>query len=79
MDAFSKLSRFLSDLDMYDTSYTLSHNRENAIMVVIVLPMERWEVQFFSNETVEVERFQSLGFSDEEDFEALFNTHLFVR
>lgn len=72
MDAFLKLSEFLANLDAYKLHYNLEHNREDAIMVIVATPTERWEINFFANGAVEVERFKSMGFSEEEDLESLF-------
>ena len=72
MDAFLKLSGFLADLDSYQLHYTLGHNRERAVMVIVATPAERWEVNFFADSTVEVERFKSMGFGEEKDLESLF-------
>lgn len=42
-------------------SYTLAHNREDAIMVLVAVPGERWEVEFFADGTIDVEVFVSTG------------------
>ncbi len=58
---FDKLTEFLTDLEGRAISYTLSHNREEAIMVNVAAPGERWEIEFLEDGSIEVERFISNG------------------
>ena len=58
---FEKLTAFLSELEQQGISYSLAHNRDEAIMVITAAPGERWEIEFLNNGTVEVERFTSDG------------------
>ena len=58
---FEKLTAFLSELEQRGISYSLAHNRDEAIMVIAAAPGERWEIEFLDNGTVEVERFTSDG------------------
>jgi hypothetical protein len=58
---FDKLVAFLGKLEQRGINYTLAHNRDEAIMVVVAVPGERWEVEFLSDGSVEVERFTSNG------------------
>lgn len=60
-NAFDKLTAFLNDLEREEISYTLAHNRDEAIMVNVAIPGERWEVEFLDDGTIEVERFLSTG------------------
>ena len=60
-NVFAKLTAFLSDLEQREISYTLAHNRDEAIMVNVAAPGERWEVEFLDDGSVEVERFVSNG------------------
>lgn len=55
-----KVLAFLDRLDEVKIPYTLAHVRET-IMVKITVPGERWEVEFFEDGEVEVERFISTG------------------
>ena len=64
---FDKLILFLGKLEQKGISYTLSHNRDEAIMVIVTLPGERWEVEFLNDGAVEVERFISSGEIYEEE------------
>ena len=42
-------------------------------MVLIAVPGERWEVEFFANEPVEVEVFRTVGMDNpDEELERLF-------
>jgi len=52
---------FLQNLEQQKLSYTLAHSRDEAIMVIVAVPGERWEVEFLSDGSVEVERFISNG------------------
>jgi len=60
-NVFDKLTAFLTDLEGRQISYTLSHNREEAIMVNVAAPGERWEIEFLEDGSIEVERFISNG------------------
>jgi hypothetical protein len=60
-NTFSKLLAFLAELEQGKISYTLAHQRDDAIMIVAVVPGERWEIEFFDDGAVEVERFISNG------------------
>lgn len=58
---FGKLTALLSDLEQSGISYDLAHHRDEAIMVKVAVPGERWEIEFFDDGSVEVERFISNG------------------
>lgn len=69
---FEKLLSFLQRLDNAKLLYKLDRVRD-AIMVTVTVPGERWEVEFFENGLVEVERFVSTGTIENEDMiEQLF-------
>jgi hypothetical protein len=71
--AFQNLIEFLQRLKAAKIRYELSHQRDDALMVEIAVPGERWEVEFFSDGTVEVECFRSKGDIEGEDsLERLF-------
>lgn len=59
-NSFGNLLEFLECLEEAKITYRLNHVRE-AIMVEVCVPGERWEVEFFGDGTVEVERFISTG------------------
>jgi hypothetical protein len=46
--------------------YPLDIVRDEAIMIAVAVPGERWEVEFFDNGHVEAERFTSRGVNDDE-------------
>ncbi|MEH2000691.1 MAG: hypothetical protein V7L00_18420 [Nostoc sp.] len=70
---FSKLVTFLNQLEQERISYTLAHHRDETIMVNVAVAGERWEVEFFEDGSVEVERFISSGeMNGEEVFSELF-------
>ncbi len=58
---FEKLLTFLNKLEQEKVSYTLAHHRDEAIMVTVAVPGERWEVEFLNDGSVEVEKFISNG------------------
>lgn len=58
---FSKLLTFLQALEQKQFSYTLAHHRDEAIMVTVSVPGERWEVEFLDDGSIEVEKFASNG------------------
>jgi hypothetical protein len=60
-EIFGRLLGFLNDLAGRNLHYTLSHHREEAIMVLVAVPGERWEIEFLSDGSVDVERFRSGG------------------
>ncbi|HYW21377.1 MAG TPA: hypothetical protein VE956_19175 [Nodularia sp. (in: cyanobacteria)] len=70
---FGKLVTFLNQLEQERISYTLAHHRDETIMVNVAIAGERWEVEFFEDGSVEVERFVSSGeINGEEVFSELF-------
>jgi len=60
-NVFDKLMGFLTHLEHESIYYTLAHNRDNAIMITVVVPGERWEIEFLDDGSVEVEQFISNG------------------
>jgi hypothetical protein len=52
---------FLNNLDQQNIAYELAHNRDEAIMVTVALPGQRWEIEFLTDGSVEVEKFVSNG------------------
>jgi hypothetical protein len=58
---FDKLTSFLQNLEQQGIVYTLAHHRDEAIMVNVAVPGERWEIEFLSDGSVEVEKFISNG------------------
>ena len=67
-----KLIDFLDKLEEKKIYYKLNKVRD-AIMVEIAIPGERWEVEFFADDSVEVEKFISNAeILDEKELEQLF-------
>ena len=64
--SLGKLLAFLEKLDDLKLHYRLAHVRPS-IMVEIAVPGERWEVEFFDNGEVEIERFVSTGVNPIDD------------
>jgi hypothetical protein len=73
---FRKLTAFLKQLEQENIHYTLASHREDAIMVLVTVPGERWEIEFLSDGAVEVERFISDGeICGEEALHELFSRY----
>jgi hypothetical protein len=51
---------FLGELEEHKICYALASVRD-AIMVQVAVPGQRWEVEFFADGHIEVERFISTG------------------
>lgn len=58
-NGFTKLTNFLTQLEQHKISYALAHYRDEAIMVMAAVPGQRWEIEFFHDGSVEIERFIS--------------------
>ena len=64
---------FLNRLEKAKINYSLEHNRNETIMVLVAVPGERWEVEFFSDGNVDIEIFKSHGeMKDKSEIERLF-------
>jgi hypothetical protein len=78
MDALQKILSFMKRLDASKIHHSLDRVREEAVMVRVDVPGERWEVEFFVNGQVDVEVFSSAGphsgIEGEESLERLFET-----
>jgi hypothetical protein len=73
---FDKLTTFLKHLERAHLYYTLASHREDTIMVLVTVPGERWEIEFFGDGSVEVERFHSNGeVGGEETLHELLTTY----
>ena len=55
------LLSFLNELRRGKIYYRLSQHRDDAIMVEVAVPGERWEVEFLDDGSVEAEVFRSDG------------------
>ena len=56
---------FLNRLRVEGIHFSIEHNRDDAVMVLAVVPGERWEVEFFADGRTEVEVFTSRGVDDD--------------
>jgi len=71
-----KLLDFLSQLESKKIYYTLTKIREEAIMVQVTVPGQRWEIEFFSDGEIEVEVFsKSSGVQGEDLLKQLFDRY----
>ncbi|SMQ78138.1 hypothetical protein SAMN05444673_3260 [Bacillus sp. OV166] len=69
-----ELINFLNKLEESNIFYKLNKVRDEAIMVEITVPGQRWEVEFTNDGTVEIEKFISDGdFYDVKEIETLSN------
>jgi hypothetical protein len=70
---FDKLLAFLDRLDKARIPYRMSKHIEGALSIEVYAPGEHWEVDFFADGDIYVERFRSNGHIDDETaFEELF-------
>jgi hypothetical protein len=80
-DAFRQILELLRRLKEAKITHRLGQCRDDAVMITIDVPGERWEVEFvdYDDEVhVEVERFRSNGkIDDESALEELFAKHSF--
>jgi hypothetical protein len=60
-NTFEALTALLTEFEQKGISYSLAHNRDEAIMVIAAAPGERWEIEFLDDGSVEIERFISDG------------------
>jgi hypothetical protein len=58
---------FLNKLEKAHIFYSLSKSREDAVMVEITVPGEKWEVEYFDNGNIEIEVYKSDGEIHNED------------
>jgi hypothetical protein len=77
-DAFRRLLDLLCRLEEAKIFYTLRHCRDEAIMIEVDVPGQRWEIEFVDygdKVQVEIERFFSNGHMDDESL----LDHLFAK
>jgi hypothetical protein len=73
-DNLGKLLAFLIRLNEVQISYSLKQIREDAVMVLISVYGEHWEVEFFEDGSVEIEIYKSDGeIYDEKMLDELFD------
>ena len=67
-----KLIDFLNELEQRKIFFTLSKHCDGYVMVEVVVPSERWEIEF-SPDDVRIEKFKSDGtIFDEHEINTLF-------
>ncbi len=64
-ESLGKLLDFIDELKALKLWYRLDKVRD-AIMIQVAVPGERWEIEFFEDGHVELERFHSDGEIDDE-------------
>jgi hypothetical protein len=73
MNIMEKLLEFLGKLKKAKIWYRLAHNIENAISVEVAVPGQLWEVEFYLDGDIYVEKFKSDGkILSEEELNVLF-------
>jgi hypothetical protein len=68
-DTYRRILDLLRRLDEAKIAYKLRHSRDDALMIEVNVPGQRWEIEFvdYGDEVqVEVERFVSNGHIDDE-------------
>ncbi|HXO49277.1 MAG TPA: hypothetical protein VN897_18550 [Mycobacterium sp.] len=64
MTALSKAAEFCRELDRRHIAYELQIVRDEALMMSVPVPGERWEIEFFDDGRIELERFISQGVAE---------------
>lgn len=59
-----QLFRLCRQLEKHSVSYAIECVREGALTLAVAIPGERWEIEFFDDGTLELERFVSVGVED---------------
>lgn len=68
-----KLLSFLQELEKRKIYFNLEKVRDS-IMVAVTVPGQRWEIEFFDDGHIEIEKFVSIGtIFDEKEISVLFN------
>jgi hypothetical protein len=64
MTALENTAGLCERLDHQHIPYELAIVRRDALMVSVAVPGERWEIEFFDDGHIEVEKFLSQGVSE---------------
>lgn len=64
MTALTTAAEFCRELDRRHVVYDLRIVRDEALMMSVAVPGERWEIEFFDDGRIELERFVSQGVVD---------------
>lgn len=74
---WEKLMEFLERLQDAEMEYELKHSRDDAVSVWVDAVTEKWEVDFVTDGSIDVEVFTSDGsVLDEDSFDELFDRAL---
>ena len=66
-NSVNRALKFCEQLLARRIRYDMDIVRDGAVMITVAVPGERWEVEFMSDGTVELERFESLGVETVDD------------
>ncbi|KJR97698.1 MAG: hypothetical protein VR68_12325 [Peptococcaceae bacterium BRH_c4a] len=61
MNSLNELMRLLNKLEEKRIYYRINKIRSESIMIEVVIPGQRWEIEFMENGTIEIEKFISDG------------------
>lgn len=76
MKSLKDFIEFLNKLENKSIYYRLNKIREESVMVEIVVPGQRWEIEFMIDGTIEIEKFVSDGeIYDDKELEFLFKEY----
>jgi hypothetical protein len=64
MTALTTAVEFCRELDRRNVIYELRIVRDEALMMSVAVPGERWEIEFFDDGQIELERFVSQGVAE---------------
>jgi hypothetical protein len=64
MTALTTAVEFCRELDRRNVIYELRIVRDEALMMSVAVPSERWEIEFFDDGQIELERFVSQGVAE---------------
>lgn len=67
MTALAGASALCAELDRRHLVYQLAVVRQGALMVSVAIPGERWEIEYFDDGHIELERFVSQGVEEAQD------------
>jgi hypothetical protein len=76
MTAISNAAQLCRELDRRYVAYQLLIVRDEVLMISVAVPGERWEIEFFEDGHVELERFLSQGVVDAPDVQARIRSKL---
>jgi hypothetical protein len=73
MDYYKRILDFINKLERNKIYYTIKKSREIAIMILVDVPGQIWEIEFLDDGSIEIEKYISNGhIYDENEIETLF-------